>query len=46
MTHGELICRNCFTETGIDSIGKEPNAEIDAQIEFVCPNCGSTSFAI
>jgi Zn finger protein HypA/HybF involved in hydrogenase expression len=46
MNHGALICRNCFTETGIDNVTSRSGTEEMTQLAFVCPNCGSDSFAV
>jgi Zn finger protein HypA/HybF involved in hydrogenase expression len=46
MGHGELICRNCFVETGLEDITHQSEKGERTQAEFVCPNCGSDSFGI
>ena len=46
MGHGELICRDCFAETGMENVTQRSGAGDGARTEFVCPNCGSDSFAV
>ena len=46
MAHGGLICRDCFVETGINSIKSHSQSEDETEPEFVCPNCGNDSFGI
>ena len=45
MAHGELICRTCFEETGMKTMNRQSKTDTETT-EFVCPNCGSTSFGI
>jgi len=44
MSHGALICRECFRESDTESAFDEPGAS--AGSKPVCPNCGSDSFSV
>lgn len=45
MSHGSLICQECFTEADMWTVAQS-ETENEGRAGFVCPNCGSGSFGI
>lgn len=46
MSHGGLICRQCFAETSIENASAGSGADGAGESWMVCPNCGSDTFGI
>ncbi len=44
MSHGPLICRDCYTESEIEAVSQGSQTDTDGGL--TCPNCESTSFGV
>jgi DNA-directed RNA polymerase subunit RPC12/RpoP len=44
MSHGPLICRDCYTESEIEAVYQGSRTDTDDGL--TCPNCGSASFGV